>query len=118
MHIAVTANGENLKSTVSDDFEKAEYLLIVDMPGLEFEAVKNEGLSKDKLAEKIIEYDCEAVITGKIDPDCFEILAGEGITRYLGTGHKAEDALRMMEDYALNIIRNSEGTDICQGDHH
>lgn len=40
---------------------------------------KGEGLAK-----KAAEYNCEAVITGKLTPEAFDILADRYITRYNG----------------------------------
>ena len=117
MYIAVTADGDNLNSLVSNDFESATYLLIIDLPDLSFEAVKNEGYSAVSMAKEVIAYDCEAVITGELAPVTFDILAEACVTRYRGAGHTVRKALQMMEDYELYIIRNSEGTDTCEEDH-
>ena len=119
MNIAITANGQTLTSKISKSFIFCKYLLIVDTDTLKILTVVNnnkedEGVS---FANEIIKNDCEAVITGELDTRAFLIIADAQITRYSGTGHTVKEALALMEDNALNYIKNSEGTDSCDGDH-
>lgn len=118
MFIAVAADDQALESLVSEELISCKYLLIVDMDNMKFKAVENEGDPLGEvLARKITEYNCEAVITGKITPQAFDIIAGDCVTRYDGRGHSAKDALVLMERYALKLIRNPEGTDECDHNH-
>ena len=99
MNFAVTADGNSLDSQVSEKFEQCLYLLIVNMNDLTLIVLKTEGLSgtspDDALARKVLEYNCEAVITGNINQSAFEILADAQITRYFGFGHSVKDALEL-----------------------
>ncbi len=118
MFIAVAADDQSLESLVSEEFILCKYLLIVDVDKMEYIAVKNEDDPLGEvLARKITEYNCEAVITGKLTPQAFEIIAGDGVTRYDGRGHSVKEALDLMEQYALKLIKNPEGMDDCGGDH-
>ncbi len=116
MFIAVAANGRTLESPVSEEFSSCGYLLIVNTDTLEFKAIENKGDSV-KLAHCIDENNCEAVITGILAPEAFEIIAGDCVTRYDGRGIPAREALILMEKYALKLIRNPEGTDSCNSEH-
>ncbi|OBR90127.1 MULTISPECIES: NifB/NifX family molybdenum-iron cluster-binding protein [Clostridium] len=122
MNIAVAAEGEDLNSIVSDKFEKCLYLLIVNMNDLSIKAIKNEerckGLSQKNLADEILKYDCEALITGDIQLMAFDILADAGVTRFFGAGYSVEKALELMDKRSLTLIRNCNGTDSCSGNHH
>ncbi|AKA67595.1 NifB/NifX family molybdenum-iron cluster-binding protein [Clostridium scatologenes] len=122
MNIAVAADGKNLSSKVSRKFEKCLYLLIVDMNDLNITVIKNDELFEDSyyksLADKILKYDCEALITGDIEKTAFDILADAGVTRFLGFGYSVEKALEEMEERTLNLIRNYDGTNSCGGNHH
>ncbi|WHH57778.1 NifB/NifX family molybdenum-iron cluster-binding protein [Petroclostridium sp. X23] len=122
MKIAVAADGKSLDSKVSEEFEQCLYLLIVNMGDLSITAIKNDKLSKntsgESLANEILKYDCEALITGEIKPLAFNILADACVTRFLGTGSLVQNALELMEKDSLKIIRNCDGTDECSGKHH
>jgi predicted Fe-Mo cluster-binding NifX family protein len=118
MFIVVAADDQSLESLVSEEFILCKYLLIVDMDKMKFIAVENEGDPLGEvLARKITEYNCEGVITGKLTPEAFEIIAGDGVTRFDGRGHSVKEALDLMAQRALKLIRNPEGTDDCGGDH-
>lgn len=122
MNIAVAADGKSLDSMVSGELKKCLYLLIVNMDNLSITAIKNDELSEspsgENLANEVLKNDCEAIITGKIEPSAFDILADNCVTRFLGVGNSAQDALKLMEENSLKLIRNTEGTDECTEDHH
>lgn len=117
MNIAVAADGKNLESYVTEHFEKCEFLLIINMSDLSIKAIKNEG-SVAELAKKAIEFDCEAIITGKLNQEPFNILADAYITRFHGFGYTVEKSLELMDRNILKLIRNLEGTEGCGGNHH
>jgi len=119
MYIAITADGESLSSNVSSEFESCKFLLIVDMEDLGLHAIKNDAeMPEVALAEKVIDYDCEAIITGKLNPSVFDILADACVTRYAGAGFSTAEALGLMEKYQLKMIVNHEGSDKSDGHHH
>jgi len=115
MNIAVTADDTNLDSQVSERFELCRYLLIVNMSDLTVTVIKKEELSgtpEEILAHKVLEYNCEAVITGNINHTAFNILADAQVTRYFGTGHSVKTALELSEKRLLQLIKED-----CTGDH-
>jgi predicted Fe-Mo cluster-binding NifX family protein len=119
MYIAVTADGKDLESPVAEVFETCRYLLIVDMDSMETEAIENTfGKPEEDLSKRILDRDCEAVITGQISPEAFEIVAGACVTRYLGIGHTAGNALDLMQRYALDLIKSADGSDSCEDHDH
>lgn len=120
MNIAVTAEGDALDSQVCQEFARTPYLLIVNMDTTRCTAIAHDPRqgSDLELARKILEHRCEAVITGRIGHDAFNILADEAVTRYAGSGMKAVEALIAMERRELGFIRNADGTDACASEHH
>ena len=60
-------------------------------------------------ARKVVEHDCEAVICGPMEKEAFEIVAGAGVTRYLGSGHTVQHAYSYMNRYKLELIRDYIG---------
>ena len=120
MKIAVTATGDTLNSLVFHEFSQAPFLLVVNVETMNFTAIPHvpQPGSDQALAQAILEHDCEAVITGKLEEDAFKILADAAVTRYCGTGMTAAYALEAMENRELGLIRNPEGTDECASAHH
>jgi len=116
MNIAVTADGESLDSQVSEKFELCSNMLIVNMDDLSVIIIKTNELSgnltEEDLANKVLEYNCEAVITGDICQTAFNILTDAYVTRYFGAGHSVKDALELSEKRELKFIK-----DECTGDH-
>lgn len=118
MFIAVAADDQSMESLVSEEFISCRYLLIVDTENMEFKAIENKDDSLgEAMSHKITEYNCEAVITGKLTPHAFDIIAGDCVTRYDGRGHTLKDALVLMDQNMLKLIRNPQGTDECCNDH-
>lgn len=114
MFIAVAADDQSLESLVSEEFISCKYLLIVNMENMKFKAIENkDDPLGEAMSHKITEYNCEAIITGKLTPQAFDIIAGDCVTRYDGHGHTVKDALGLMDQDALKLIRNPEGTDEC-----
>lgn len=119
MYLAISMDGNTLESKVSQQFETGKYLLVVDTTNLSVSAIENcHDFSAESLAQKVIDLNCEGIITGAIsDPQAFEILADACITRFLGSGKTGMEALDLMKKRDLKLIRNIEGTDGCGGDH-
>ena len=117
MYIAVTAEGDNLSSLVSAGFAACRFLLIVSMDDLQVRAIENKGNMTEKaLAEAVVKADCEAVITGILNAEAFEIIAAACVTRYAAPGMAAAEALDLMEKYRLPHIKDPAGAE--PGHHH
>jgi predicted Fe-Mo cluster-binding NifX family protein len=121
MNIAVAAEGISLESKVSEEFEQCAYLLIVNMDDLSITALKNDESSENKsgedLAREVLKNNCEALITGKIKPSAFNILADAYVTRFMGAGSSVQNALELMEKNSLQLIKSCEGAEGCGGHH-
>ena len=118
MYIAAAAEGDSLQDSVSDEFASCNYLLIINVDIMDVHSIKNTDYPKGEyLAHKVAEYNCEAVITGKLTPKAFDVLANEDITRYDGHGYAVKDALILMEQRGLKLIRNVRETDECESRH-
>lgn len=119
MYLAMTMDGKTLESTVSRHFEACNYLLVVDTSDLSVNVIENtDDFTQENLAQKVIEFNCEGIITGVIShPEAFDILADACITRFLGSGYSGMEALDLTKKRELKLIRNINGTDKCNGDH-
>ena len=68
---------------------------------------------EENLALKVLEHNCEALITGTINQTAFNILADAQVTRYFGAGHSVKAALELSGKRLLKLIK-----DECPSDHH
>jgi len=128
MRIGITTDNTGLESVVADEFANCSHLLIVSLNDsiscreievMGVTVLENPGDdSGAQLVQELIHYDCEAVITGKLEPAVFEMIADACITRYNGAGYQALNALGKMAGRELELIRNAEGTDGCDDTHH
>lgn len=122
MNIAIAVDGDNMKSIVSEQLEFCKNLLVVNVDTQELLVFANseatEEIAGERLAQKIIEHNCEAVITGLIKPTAFNIIADNCVTRFLGVGHTASTSLELMDSNNLDVIRAADGQTGCGGSHH
>ncbi|MGD9950921.1 MAG: NifB/NifX family molybdenum-iron cluster-binding protein [Desulfobulbus sp.] len=120
MNIAVTASDPSLDSIIFEEFSQTPYLLIVNVETMECTSIKHVvSLGSDTaLARSILEYRCEAVITGKLPEAAFDIIADDGVTRFFAENMSVKEALDAMDRRKLGLIRNPQGTDNCSGEHH
>jgi predicted Fe-Mo cluster-binding NifX family protein len=85
MKIAVTSKGKNLDSQVDPRFGRAEYILIVDTDGFEFEVVDNsENVNAlkgagIKAAAMVSDKGAEVLLTGLCGPKAFKTLEVAGV---------------------------------------
>lgn len=120
MRIAMTMDGTALESAVSSEFDTSPYLLVVRRSETAIEAIEEiADLTAEQLAQKIIDLNCEGIITGSFkSQQAFDLLADACLTRFQGAGHSGVEALELMKNRTLPLIRNFAGTEGCSGDHH
>ena len=112
MKIAIAASGSTLENLVPDTFEESAFLLIVETDDGSYEAFKNpevEGSAGLAMTMEILKHDCEALISGSIEKQAFEVLMKAQVTRYMGANCRAADALRLMDANQLDFIRVANG---------
>jgi len=99
MKVAVTAQGQDLKSQIDPRFGRARYLIVVDTDSGKFTVHDNaENLNAAEgvgiqAAGAVIDWDVRAVITGNIGPKAFATLEAEYIKVYLESSGTVEDAI-------------------------
>lgn len=116
MKIAVMLSYEPV---VASDFSSAKRLQIYDVPDhggayTLLREIPRDCLDDEAIALRIVEEDCEAVLCGPIEEAPFVVLADQGcVTRYNAVGLEADEALRKMEAYALDMITDFIGGTGC-----
>jgi predicted Fe-Mo cluster-binding NifX family protein len=100
MNIAVAADGKNLDSEVSEKFEQCLYLLIINVDDKSIIVIKNDELhtvpSEKDLIAKVLQYDCEAVITGTMNSIAFDMFSDAGVTKLMGYDCLVKESLELM----------------------
>jgi len=112
MKIAIAANGNTLEDSIPDTFEESAFLLIVETDDGSYEAFKNpqgKGSAGLAMTREIIKHDCEALISGSIEKQAFDVLMKAQVTRYMGANCRATDALHLMDANKLVFIRVPNG---------
>ena len=113
MRIAVLSDQKHLEGHVPDTFETSPFVLVVETDDKSLRIAK-KCTSPEALVKAVIDSRCEAVVCGAhIGKDCFDPIADEGITRYIGTGLSILTAADAAVRNALPFIRDYEGGPGC-----
>ncbi|MDL2264193.1 hypothetical protein LJC31_06025 [Synergistaceae bacterium OttesenSCG-928-I11] len=119
MKIAIAATGDGLDSKVAEKLCDAKALHIIDVDRFEIVRVYcSEDENCDHFfSHKVLDENCEAIICGGIRKEPFEVLAGDSVTRYDGSGLTLNEAVRGMCANELPLIRDCEDGLGCPGLH-
>ena len=102
MKVVVSAMGEDLNSEVSPVFGRCPMYVFVDTDNMQFEAVPNPSMSAPggagiQAAQFVVSKGVQAVLTGNVGPNAFNVLQAAGISIYpvtAGTVQQAVDAYK------------------------
>jgi predicted Fe-Mo cluster-binding NifX family protein len=106
MKIAITSSGDNLDSQMDPRFGRCQYFVIVDPDTMDFEAMQNEsamasGGAGIQAAQTIVNVGINAVITGNVGPNAFEVLSAAGIETMTGASGTVRHALELYKSGSL-----------------
>lgn len=84
MKIVITSQGSDAQSTVDPRFGRCAFFAIVDSETGEVSAVENSGVHADsgagvQAAQQMVDWEIEAVITGRVGPKASAVLEASGI---------------------------------------
>jgi len=102
MRIVVSSQGNNLEAPTSPVFGRCPTYIFGDTGSLEFEALPNPAASQGggagiQAAQFVVERGAQAVLTGNLGPNAFEVLKAAGIPSDLvpeGTVRQAVEAFK------------------------
>jgi predicted Fe-Mo cluster-binding NifX family protein len=88
MRIVVSAQGDTLESPTSPVFGRCPTYVFVDSETMSFEATPNPAMSQGggagiQAAQFVVERGAQAVLTGNLGPNAYDVLAAAGIPGYL-----------------------------------
>jgi len=106
MKIAITSTGDNLDSQMDPRFGRCQYFVIVDPDTMDFEAMQNEsamasGGAGIQAAQTIVNVGINAVISGNVGPNAFEVLSAAGIETMTGASGTVRNALELYKSGSL-----------------
>jgi predicted Fe-Mo cluster-binding NifX family protein len=105
MRIVITANGADLDALSSPVFGRCSAYVFVDTETMAFEAIENPAIGAPsgagiQAAQLVVERGAQAVVTGNVGPNAFNVFQSAGVPIYLfggGTVREAAEAFRVGE---------------------
>ncbi len=102
MKIVVSSNGADLDAPASPVFGRCPTFVFVDTETMSFEAVENPAVGAAggagiQAAQFVVARGAQAVVTGNVGPNAFDVFGAAGISVYLfgeGTVRQAVEAYR------------------------
>ena len=102
MRIIVSAEGESLDAPASPVFGRCPTYILVDMATGEYRALPNPAMNQGggagiQAAQFVVEQGAQAVLTGNLGPNAFDVLQAAGIPAYMvseGTVRQAVEGYR------------------------
>ena len=100
MRIVVSSNGKDLASEASPVFGRCPVYMFVDSETFEFEAVENPAMSAAggagiQAAQFIVAQGAQAVVSGHMGPNAYQVLAAAGVPIYLSMGGSVREVVEL-----------------------
>jgi len=109
MKVVVSATGSNLEAAVSPVFGRCPYYVFVDTNNMQFEAVSNPAISAPggagiQAAQFVVERGVQAVLTGNVGPNAFNVLQAAGVPIYTVTAGTVREAVEAYKTGRLPAV--------------
>lgn len=106
MKICVTSTGNDKKFSIDSRFGRCNYFAIYDDKTEKFDFILNPGTNAAQgsgivAAQKLVDLNVNAVITGKVGPNAMEVLKNSNIKIYRAKGETVEEALASFKEKNL-----------------
>ncbi len=111
MRLAISAIQPSLDGDVDPRFGRCQHFIIVDPETMEFEALENPNVGAMgagiATAQFVTSKGVEAIITGSLGPNAFQVLAAAGIEMFTGITGKIRDALQAYNSGKLRATQQA-----------
>ncbi len=108
MRIVITSTGNDLDAPASPVFGRCPTYIFVDTETadgdhpMQFEAVENPALASGggagvQAAQFVVERGAQAVVTGSVGPNAFDVLQSAGVPAYLFEGGTVREAVEAVK---------------------
>jgi len=106
MRIAVSSNGPSLDDQASPVFGRCPFYVFVETESMDFEARENpaqaaSGGAGIQAAQFVIQQGAEALVTGNVGPNAWNVLEAAGLTVYLFDGGTVRQAAERVQQGQL-----------------
>lgn len=108
MKVGVSATEDNMDSSVSGLFGRCPWFLFVDTESLDCEAVRNRNADAGSgagtaCAQLVLEREVDAVISGQVGPNAYEVLKQGGVKIFLAPqGISVKEAVKKYKNGELS----------------
>lgn len=114
MRIAVTSNGADLDAPASPVFGRCPWYLFVDPDAMEVEAMENPATGAAsgagiQAAQFVVEQGAEAVVTGNMGPNAFDVFRSASVPVYLLDEGTVRDAVEAFKRGELSEVSGATG---------
>ncbi|MDD5255374.1 MAG: NifB/NifX family molybdenum-iron cluster-binding protein [Candidatus Omnitrophica bacterium] len=114
MKICVTSTGKDLDSEVDPRFGRCKVFLLLDPGNLQFEALENPhgdftGGAGIQSGQLMITKGVNAVLTGNVGPNAYQVLSAAGIKVYTGASGRVKEAV---ENYKLGKYKTADSPSV------
>ena len=111
MKVAVSATSGSLEAQVDPRFGRCSYFVIVDTNTMNFESIQNMaagamGGAGIQAAQLVLSKGVQAVITGNVGPNAYQVLRSAGIKIYAGASGTIKEAV---ENFKAGRLQESTG---------
>jgi predicted Fe-Mo cluster-binding NifX family protein len=109
MKVAVTADGLGLDAHFVAVFGRCASFVCVDLETMDAKALANRGQAAAggagiQAAQLVIDEGVEAVITGNVGPNAFQVLNAAGVHVYLHQGGTVRQAVAALKEGGLSAV--------------
>lgn len=114
MRVAVSANGANLEAPASPVFGRCPVYVFVDTETMASEAVENPAQSAGggagiQAAQLVVERGAQAVLTGNVGPNAFQVLQAAQVQVYPFEGGTVRQAVEAFREGRLVAAHSATG---------
>jgi len=114
MKIVVTSSGADLDAQAHPAFGRCPIYLFVDTATMQFEAVENPaanaaGGAGIQAAQFVVERGAQAVVTGNVGPNAFQVFQPAGVPVYLFGGGTVRQAVEAYKAGELSAAGSASG---------
>ncbi|MFB6088580.1 MAG: NifB/NifX family molybdenum-iron cluster-binding protein, partial [Candidatus Aenigmatarchaeota archaeon] len=117
MKIAITSTGDSLEDAVSNMFGRCPYFIVVEVEDTEIKDIQSlQNQSKNQrggagmsAAQKVGEEEVDALITGSIGPNAFDVLQRLGIDVYSAESSTVKENIELLEEGKLEMVSSPTG---------
>jgi predicted Fe-Mo cluster-binding NifX family protein len=112
--VAVSATGPGAEAALDPHLGRCAYFVVYDDETDTFSAVANPGAAEGggagiKAAQSLLRQGVNAVISGSVGPNAYQILEQAGIRCYLGKSGPVRESVQAWRENALRPLKSAGG---------